>query len=50
MLHKSPGALGAKNYSSWLLGMHYAATFGTELVVASIATSYFHGKFNIDLQ
>jgi MFS transporter, NNP family, nitrate/nitrite transporter len=47
---KKSGALGAKNYNSWLLGMHYAATFGTELVVFNIATSYFHDKFDIELE
>jgi MFS transporter, NNP family, nitrate/nitrite transporter len=47
---KKSGALGAKDYNSWLLAMNYAATFGTELVVFNIATSYFHDKFKIDLE
>jgi MFS transporter, NNP family, nitrate/nitrite transporter len=47
---KKSSITGAKNYNSWLLGMHYAACFGTELVVFNIATSYFHDKFDIELE
>jgi NNP family nitrate/nitrite transporter-like MFS transporter len=46
---KSTGA-AASNYNTWLLGLVYAATFGTELVVFNIASTYFHDKYKIEIE
>ena len=44
---KKSASLGWKNLNSWICALHYACSFGVELVVFNIATTYFHDYYHL---